>query len=107
MKPLRHPLVPDGRGHRSPGTVVTLAVRDHLLRKAATFFPGSDREAARQIRIALTRYCNGRWRRSRADVACVHDAKRIEATLWLILRVRDHVPSERLIRLVLARSLQK
>jgi len=102
--PLRHPLVADGRGQRTPGTTLRLAVRDHLLREAARRFcvGMSDRQAARQLHTALTRYQTGRWRRSRVDVTCPHQAGRLDAALWLILKVRDHVPSERLIRLALS-----
>jgi hypothetical protein len=64
MKPLRHPLVPDGRGHRTPQTLLLLDERDKLLIEAARFYPGaSDREVGRLLRIALLRYQNGRWRR--------------------------------------------
>ena len=38
--------------------------RDKLLVEAARFYPGAtDREVARQLRIALVRYRAGRWRR--------------------------------------------
>jgi hypothetical protein len=41
MKPLRHPLVPDGRGHRTPQTLLLLDERDKLLIEAARFYPGA------------------------------------------------------------------
>ena len=105
MRPLRHPLVPDNRGHRSPRFLLQLDERDRYLIKAARHFPGlSHRETARLLRCRLTIYRDGRWRRSRSEVWCPHPVDRIEATLWAILKVRDHVPSERLIRAVLSRT---
>jgi hypothetical protein len=111
MRPLRHsafadaaPL--DGRGHRTPATLLVLDERDKFLVEAARFYPGtSDREIARQLRSALSRYREGRWRRDRSEALCpVRHAGTITAVLWMILKVRDHVPSERLIRMVLARA---
>lgn len=94
----------DGRGRRSPGTVLRLAVRDHLLREAARRFcvGMSDRAAAKMLHVALLRYRAGRWRRSCADATCPHDAGRIEGTLWMILRTRDYVPSVMTVRRALA-----
>ena len=95
----------DGRGKRSPRVMLQLDERDRYLAVAAGFFPGaSDREVARRLRTALLRYREGRWRRSRADLTCPHERERIEAMLWMLLKVRDHVPSERLIRMVLGRT---
>lgn len=104
MKPLRHPLVADARGHRLPSTTLRLAIRDHCLREAARRFcvGMSDRQAAAMLHAKISRYSDGRWRRTRADLSSPHDAGRIDALLWTILKVRDHVPSERLIRLALS-----
>jgi hypothetical protein len=106
MKPLRHPLVPDGRGHRSPQTLLLIDERDGLLREAARFYPGaSDREAARLIRAALSRYRDGRWRRDRSEATCpVQHRDKLVQTMWRVLKVRDAIPSDRTIRAVLARS---
>jgi hypothetical protein len=90
----------DGRGHRTPQTQLLIDERDKLLIKAAQFFPGcSDREIARQLHAALSTYRNGRWRRDRAEYTCPpqHRGKLVEV-LWMILRTRDHVPSEMTIR---------
>jgi len=94
----------DGRGHSKPAMVLTLAVRDHLLREARRRFciGISDRQAARQLHTALTRYQAGRWRRSRVDVTCPHQGEQIDALLWTILKVRDVIPSERSIRRILS-----
>jgi hypothetical protein len=98
--------VASGRGHRLPATIFALAQRDALLIEAARrFCPGaSGRETARRLRIALSRYCDGRWRRERTEALCPPRHRgTITALLWELLKVRDHVPSERLIRLVLSR----
>lgn len=93
----------DGRGRRSPQTRLLLDERDRLLIEAARFYPGlSHREAARQIRIALLRYQTGRFRRSRLALTCPHQAGRLDAVLWMILKVRDAIPSERSIRRALS-----
>ena len=102
MDPNAAPL--DGRGRRTPRALLMMDERDALLIEAARFFPGaSDREIARQLRTALSRYRDGRWRREQVEVRCPaqHEGK-LTALLWCVLKVRDHVPSERLIRAVLA-----
>lgn len=109
MKPVRAAdltnAVPVGRGHRSAQTMLMIRQRDALLREtAARFYPGvSGREAARLIRIQLVRYRQGRFRRDRTcDVCPACHAGRLTALLWLILKVRDHVPSEMTVRRALA-----
>jgi hypothetical protein len=95
----------DGRGRRTPSTMLQLDERDHFLREAARFFPFfSQREVARRLRTALLRYQTGRWRRERADVECPHAAGKLTAVLWMLLKVRDHVPSERTIRVALSQA---
>ena len=113
MKPLRPSIfddaVPlDGRGRRTPRLLRQLNERDALIRQAARFYPGvSDREAARQIRTKLLRYQQGAWRRERAEALCPpRHADKLTALLWRLLKVRDAVPSERTIRMVLGRSSQ-
>lgn len=39
--PVRHPLSPDGRGHRSPQTLLLIDERNKLLVEAARFYPGA------------------------------------------------------------------
>ena len=99
----------DGRGHRLPSTTLRLAIRDYCLCEAARRFcvGMSDRAAARYLRQHLLRYQTCKWRRSRVLSASPPEHEgRIEALLWMTLRMRDYCPSERLIREVL-RSLQK
>jgi hypothetical protein len=55
--------------------------------------------------IALLRYQTGRWQRERTEALCPpQHAGRLDALLWAILKVRDAVPSERLIRMELSRA---
>ena len=95
----------DRRGHRLPSTLEAIAARNRLLIVTADrHFAGmSDRAAAMALHTALARYQTGRWRRSRADLANPHPADTLAAALWAILKTRDHVPSTRTIRAVLAR----
>jgi hypothetical protein len=97
----------DGRGRRTPRVRLALDERNALLIEAAQFFPGcSDREVARLIRTALLRFQLGSWRRDRSEALCPpRHAGRLDAVLWCLLKIRDAIPSERLIRLVLSRSL--
>jgi hypothetical protein len=101
--PLRHGDL-TGRGHRTAQTLLALAERDRLLRAAADrYCTGmSDRAAAAMLYVKLTRYREGRFRRSRAEPTCpLQHLGRLDALLWAILRNRDHIPSERSIRRIL------
>jgi hypothetical protein len=93
-----------GRGKRTPATLLTLDEPDRFLIEAARHFPGaSDRDIARRLRIALLRYREGAWRRTRVEALCPpRHAGRLDGVLWCLLKVADRVPSERLIRAVLA-----
>jgi hypothetical protein len=107
MKPLRHPLVPAGRSHgRTPAVLLVISERNHLIRAAAKFYPGArDREIARRLHSALSTYRDGRWRRDRTEATCPPQHKgKLMQVLWMILKTRDHVPSEMTIRRALASS---
>jgi hypothetical protein len=105
MRPLHHPLVP-GPGHRTPQTMLLLDERDKLLVEAARYFPGmSNRDVARRLHAALSTYRDGRFRRDRELFTCpVQHQGKLMQTLWMILKVRDHVPSEMTIRRALGYS---
>jgi hypothetical protein len=97
----------DRRGHRSNETLLRLDERDHFLREAARLHcvGMSDRQAAAFLRTRLARYRASAWERDRSEDGCPPRlANRIEASCWRILKCRDAVPSERLVRLVLARE---
>ncbi|WP_439373160.1 hypothetical protein [Bradyrhizobium sp. DASA03120] len=106
MKPVRtiefaHAVPLDGRGHRLADTTLAIDERDRWLAQAAALYmPGqSSRAAALRLRVALARYREGAWRRQRVEDQCPGRLRgRIEQFCWLILRSRDHVPSERVIR---------
>jgi hypothetical protein len=99
MKPIRHPLVPHGR---TPRVLLRIDERDALIWSAARFYPGcSDREIARQLHTALSRYHAGRFRRDRNDTCPVEHRGKLTEVLYLLLRTHDHVPSPATIRRVL------
>ena len=104
MKPLRHPLMADSRGRRSPADVLARTIRDHLLRTAADRFCAGmkHRPAAAYLRDRLLIYRNGRWRRTRAELKPPYPAETIDALLWQLLWVRDAIPSDRTVRAALA-----
>ena len=96
----------DGRGKRTPSTMLAIDERDQFLRVAADRFcvGMSDRAAATMLRTKLTRYQTGAWRRDRVEALCpARHRGRIDELLWCVLKVRDAVPSERTIRAALAR----
>jgi hypothetical protein len=95
-----------GRGRRTRHTMLLIRTRGLLLAEATRYFPSdSDRETARRLRDALKTYSNGRWRRDcNAETCPPQYAGSYRLLFWAILKLHDHVPSERLIRYVLARS---
>jgi hypothetical protein len=106
MRPIRHTFV-SGPGHRTRQTELRISERDKLIRAAARFYPvdAYDREVARQLRVALLRYRNGRWQRDRIEATCpVQHRGKLMQVMWMILKTRDHVPSEMTIRRALGYS---
>jgi hypothetical protein len=101
VKPLHHPVLPAGPGHRLPETLAAISERDRLLAEAAAVFMSglSSRAAAREMHIALARYREGAFRREyTADAVPQRRLGRLDGYCWMILRARDHCPSERTIR---------
>jgi hypothetical protein len=91
----------DRRGKRLADTMLALGERDRWLAEAASrFLPDqSSRSAARILRTRLLRYQQGAWRRERtAETVPPRRRDRLDGHFWMILRARDHVPSERTIR---------
>jgi hypothetical protein len=104
---LTHAVRIDGRGRRTPLTVLRLSVRDHFLQAAADIYCTgmSDRAAAAWLHKRLARYRECAWRRDRALGECPPRlAGRINAVMWCVLKCSDRLVSERLIRAVLSRS---
>ncbi len=98
----------DRRGHRLPETLAALARRDELIRQAAErfFSDASDHEAARLLHQALERYAGCAWQRERSAPECPpRHAGRLTASCWHILHAVDRVPSEPLIRKIIAGKL--
>jgi hypothetical protein len=107
MKPLRHPMVPDGRGRRTPVTLLLLSERDHYLRAAADRFcvGMSDRAAAAMLHEKLSRYRLSAWRRDASEALCpARHRGTITELLWSILKTFDRVPSIPTIRRALGYS---
>ena len=97
-----------GRGRRTPATLLRLDERNRYLVEASKHYVGlSDCEIARQLRLALSRYRGGRWRRDRSELTCpVQHRGKITEVLYCLLRVRDSLPSERTIRAALSRCTE-
>jgi hypothetical protein len=95
----------DGQSHsRTPQTQLLLDERTKLLIEAAKFYPGaSEREVARQLCAALSRYRGGRWQRDRSEATCpVQHQGKLVALLWMILKTADRLVSKTTIRRALA-----
>ena len=95
-----------GSGRRTPQTLLLIDERDRYLVEAAKHFPGlSQRETARLLRSRLLVYRSGRWRRNRSELTCpVQHRGKLTEVLWMLLKVRDAIPSERTIRAALSRT---
>jgi hypothetical protein len=99
--------LPVGAGHRTPADMLSRNERDHFLREAARrhCVGMSDRQAAAWLHTKLSRYRENAFRRDRSEALCpARHRGTITELLWCVLKVRDSLPSERLIRLVLSQS---
>jgi hypothetical protein len=84
--------------------LAAIKARDCILRDATAMLPRLPLiEAANRIHIAMVRYRESTWRHERHLDEC---PRRHRGTLremaWQALRLRDHVPSPRSIRRILA-----
>ena len=107
MKPLRHPLMSTGPGHRTPSTMLALYERDQFLREAAHrhCVGMSDRQAAAFLRTKLERYKAGAWRRDQTEDLCpTRHRGTVTEYCWMICKVSEYVPSDRTIRRALLGS---
>ena len=98
----------DGRGHRSPQTLLMLDERDAMLREAAAmFFPGDSMNAtAKQLHRALDRYCCGAWLRERVAITLPsRHLGRLDGFCWRLLRTVNRVPGESRIRQIISRGV--
>jgi hypothetical protein len=103
---MKHVPPVDSRGHgRTPAVQLILDERDKLLIEAARRFCGamSGRAAAKYLHDALSRYSEGRFRRSRFETTCPPAHRgRLDEICWLLLKTTSgRVPSIPTIRRVL------
>ena len=96
----------DGRGHgRTPAVQLLIDERATLLREAARrhCIGMSGRARAKYLHDALSRYSEGRFRRSRLETTCPSAHRgRLDEMLWLLLKTTSgRVPSIPTIRRVL------
>ena len=98
---------PIGRGHRTPATLLAIDERAKFLRMAARHYCAgmSDRQAAEMLRSKLLRFRATAWRRDASENLC---PPRLRGTIgefcWMVLKVRDHVPSAGTIAATLAKG---
>ncbi|KRQ01847.1 hypothetical protein AOQ72_10550 [Bradyrhizobium yuanmingense] len=111
MKPvqrneLTHAVPLDGRGRRTNRTLLSIRARGTLLRMAAAYFPASsERETARRLHAALSRFHGGRWRRDRTLAVCPPQyLGSVQQIFFAIFTMHDHVPSDRVVRQALAQA---
>jgi hypothetical protein len=54
----------------------------------------SDRAAVAMLHTKLARYRETAWRRDQPTATCPAQQGQVEQVMWMILKVRDRVPSE-------------
>lgn len=94
-------------GQRSIQTALALHRRDDRVRQAAAAHFRSDcaSDQARELHRRWSRYAASSWPRERAlDELPAHRRNTAEGEFWTIMKIRDHVLSERSIRALLAAS---
>ncbi|WP_093013384.1 hypothetical protein [Roseivivax halotolerans] len=92
-------------GQRSISLQATIDARNEALRQVAKlYFPDETcAAAARFIASGLTDYQRRIWPRERAfDAVPERNLGRIEGDFWYILKLRDHAPSARHMRRIIA-----
>jgi hypothetical protein len=103
--PIRHPIYAAPCDHgRTPNVQLAIDERSRWLREAAErhFTGASHHEQARRLHRALANYATSAWLREGSLSLCPPRHKgRLTEYCWMILKSRDHVPSERNIRRIL------
>lgn len=100
----------DRRGKRLPSTRTDLMLRDAFIADAVlAFFPAlSATSAARELSRRMSLYHGGAWRRHRAEAQLpARLVGRPEELFWHIFRLRDAVPSQRVIRRAIDRARKR
>ncbi|MET3992140.1 hypothetical protein ABID65_003788 [Bradyrhizobium sp. S3.9.2] len=111
MKPVR-PLTfagafPVGRGHPTPAEMLSRDERDrYLIAAADRFYVGvSDNSAAADLVTKLSLYRATAWHNDGPEALCpARHRGTIREFFWMILKSRDRLPGERLVREVLRAS---
>ncbi|MGY4294230.1 hypothetical protein ACVWXN_002325 [Bradyrhizobium sp. i1.4.4] len=113
MKPVRPSTFagafPVGRGHPTPAEMLSRDERDRYLIAAADKYCArlSDNAAAELLVAKLSLYRVTAWQRDRDcdEVLCpLRHRNTIREFFWMILKARDRLPGERLVREVLRAS---
>ncbi|MET4624948.1 hypothetical protein AB7Z32_21355 [Bradyrhizobium sp. 482_C4_N1_1] len=98
---------PVGRGHPTPAAMLSRDERDrYLIAAADRYCIGlSDNEAADILVARLTRFRETAWRNDGPEALCPPRHRgTIREFFWMILKARDRLPGERLVREVLRAS---
>ena len=98
---------PVGAGRATPQAMLSRDERDRYLREAADqhCVGLSDNAAAHHLVVRLATYRSTAWRKDYAEALCPAKYRdTITEFFWMILKSRDRVPSERLVREVLRAS---
>ena len=111
MKPHRPSIFtgafPVGRGHPTPAEMLSRDERDRYLVEAADRYcvGMSDNAAADYLVAGLTRFRETAWRNDGAEALCPPRHRgTIREFFWMVLKSRDRLPGERLVREVLRAS---
>jgi hypothetical protein len=98
---------PVGAGHPTPQAMLSRDERDRFLVAAADRYciGLSDNAAAEYLVVRLTRYRETAWRKDCAEAQCpARHRGTITEFFWMVLKSRDRLPGERLVREVLRAS---
>ena len=98
---------PIGRGHPTPAVMLSRDERDrYLIAAADRFYIGvSDNSAAADLVTKLSLYRATAWHNDGPEALCPHRHRgTIREFFWMILKARDRLPGERLVREVLRAS---
>ncbi|MDE5465224.1 hypothetical protein [Bradyrhizobium sp. CSS354] len=98
---------PVGRGHPTPAAMLSRDERDRFLVECADRYcvSMSDNAAAEFLIAKLSLFRATAWQRDRDEALCPQRYRNtLREYLWMILKARDRLPGERLVREVLRAS---
>jgi hypothetical protein len=99
--------LPVGAGHPTPAQMLSRDERDRYLVEAADRYciGMSDNAAADYLLVRLARYRETAWRKDGVEALCpARHRGSITEFFWMVLKSRDRLPGERLVREVLRAS---